>query len=375
MKEKSKKIKVMHIVHSLDIGGLERLVISLIKNSEYGLPIDYAVTCLDNKGILAHELDNLAQVYSLNRLNISFFTLIYRLILVIKKEKIKILHCHNYVPLLTGTIVKVLFFNKLNLIYTDHYQLNTMIKKRDKIIFKYCLKFVNRQVCVSDNLKRYFNKNHYSKRFEVIQNGIQKPVVNPKRISEIRSLILKGEDKFIIGTAVRMAEQKGLTYLISAANLLLKKYKDLLFLMVGDGPLRGALWEQAKAAGIENNFIFTGYKEDAINYISSMDIFVLPSLWEGLPLVLLEASALGKPIVATNVGGNEEIISNDLNGIIVPPANSKALADGIERLYLSHELRKTLSENARESFEKYFNIHILIKKYNTIYMDMTRNID
>ncbi len=137
------------------------------------------------------------------------------------------------------------------------------------------------------------------------------------------------EDGPVIGTVARLVPVKGLHYMINAAPDILRRFPDARFVLVGDGELRQALKAKARALSLDDRVVFSGFREDVPSLIAGMDLFVLPSLNEGLGLVLVMAMALGKPIVATAVGGVPEVLGEGEAGMLVPPRDSRALADAI----------------------------------------------
>jgi glycosyltransferase involved in cell wall biosynthesis len=133
----------------------------------------------------------------------------------------------------------------------------------------------------------------------------------------------------VIGAVARLVPVKGLHYLIDAAPDILRRYPDARFLLVGDGEMRPALKAQARSLGLADRIVFTGFREDVPSVIAGTDIVVLPSVNEGMGRVLVMAMALGKPIVATRVGGVAELLQNGEAGLLVPPRDAAALAEAI----------------------------------------------
>jgi glycosyltransferase involved in cell wall biosynthesis len=158
-----------------------------------------------------------------------------------------------------------------------------------------------------------------------------------------------------IGMIGRFAEQKGHSYFLKAASELVKVEKDIEFVFIGDGPLRPEIEAKVGELGLQNYCKFLGLRSDACDLLQTFDIFVLSSLWEGLPITLLEAQYFGVASVATDVGGNAEVIRNGYNGLLVPPRDPWALASALRRLLLDEELRKRFSLRGKEIFEEKFS--------------------
>jgi glycosyltransferase involved in cell wall biosynthesis len=145
----------------------------------------------------------------------------------------------------------------------------------------------------------------------------------------------------------RLHRQKGLVYLIRAAGRIFNGAPAARIVVVGGGPLEKALQKEIARRGLEGRFHLLGERADSARILSLLDIFVLPSLWEGLPYVLLEAASFGKPIVATAIDGVTEVLQDGQTGLLVPPADSGSLASAVLRLLKDHQLAAELGRSAR----------------------------
>ena len=152
----------------------------------------------------------------------------------------------------------------------------------------------------------------------------------------------------LVITVGRLTEQKGHRYLIDAAPSVLSSHPDTHFLFVGVGELKDGLERQARQAEVSENFHFLGLRGDVPDLLAVADVFVLPSLWEGLSLALLEAMAASKPIVATAVSGTTQVITSNETGLVVPPRDSVALADAIVQMLSDPAQAQAMGEAARQ---------------------------
>jgi len=157
----------------------------------------------------------------------------------------------------------------------------------------------------------------------------------------------------VIGAVARLVPVKGLQYLIDAAPEILRRCPDARFLLVGDGEMRAALRAQADALGLSDRIVFTGFREDIPALIAGMDVFVLPSINEGMGRVLVMAMALGKPIVATRVGGVAELLGDGEAGLLVPPRDPAALAEAATALLRDVTRASALAEAGRRRAPRY----------------------
>jgi len=174
----------------------------------------------------------------------------------------------------------------------------------------------------------------------------------------------------IVGTVARFTEQKGLKYFVQAIKLIKEQIPNCKFIIVGDGELKNSLINSVKNIGVSQDVIFTGYRVDAVSLMSIFDIFVLPSLWEGMPYTILEAMALKKPVVATNVFGNSEIILNGITGNLVPPRDSLAISEAVIRLLKDKEKAKEMGENGFRRVKKNFSAKKMTEKIEQTYLEL-----
>ncbi len=174
-------------------------------------------------------------------------------------------------------------------------------------------------------------------------------------------------DAPVIGVLARLSEQKGLTYLIAAAPAILAQHPQTHIVLVGDGPLREDLVDQARSLGVEQRVHFVGYRSNTVEFLRAMDLFVLPSLYEGMPLSILEAMGAGLPVVATAVDGTPEAVVDGETGYLVPPADPAALATAVNRMLGDRVLAASMGRNGRARAEAHFSETALIDRLGRAY--------
>lgn len=172
----------------------------------------------------------------------------------------------------------------------------------------------------------------------------------------------------VVGTVSRLHRQKGVVYLIRAAARLRDAFPGLKVVCAGGGPLRTSMEKETRKLGLQDTVIFLGETSEALNLISALDVFVLPSLWEGLPFVLIEAAALKKPMVATNVEGNREVIADGETGLLVPARNPAALAEAVLRLIHDRGLASNLAGAARELIPPRYSLSRMLRETEELYL-------
>ena len=283
-----------------------------------------------------------------------------------KETKPNIIHCH--LESVTFHVCRSLFKENLKIIQTIH---STYI--RYPLLQKlYISKKINRYVAISNQVeeKMIGIAGVNNKKIDLIYNGIdigKFSVPNRRFNSTIKTIVAIG----------RLTEAKDHTCLFHAYKLLIEKLlKDNLEVptlnIVGDGELKDKLKNLAKELEINKYVHFSGIISDIPNLLSSSDIYVMSSEWEGLSISLIEALASGIPIVATDAGSNNEIISNMVNGLIVPVKDPQALSRALYKVIIDEELRKKISIAATKSSIN-FDIHKSAMKHESLYEKVNQN--
>ena len=189
---------------------------------------------------------------------------------------------------------------------------------------------------------------------------------SPQEIAEARQELGVAPGEFAVGTVTRLHDSKGNNYLVDAAALVLKERPKAKFFLVGEGPLLPDLQQQAQALGLGDRFVFHGFAKDVAAVVSAVDLSVFPSLWEGTPLTVFEALAMGKPIVATDADGLLDVLTNDHDAVIVPKRDPRALATAIVRMTDDEALRARLGAEARRTGQQY-DIAAFVRKMERLY--------
>ena len=171
----------------------------------------------------------------------------------------------------------------------------------------------------------------------------------------------------LLGTIGRLTEQKGPAYLLRAIQKVQREFPEIRVLLIGDGELRGRLETQVKVLGIESNVIFAGYRKDALQLLAGFDFFVLPSLWEGFGLVLLEAMALKKAIVASAVSAIPESVLDGETGILIPPQEPRQLAKAILALLHDKDLSRAMGESGYSHLQACFSVQKMVSATEVLY--------
>lgn len=214
---------------------------------------------------------------------------------------------------------------------------------------------------IVDKLKRRYPTHSKKLRPMLAYNGIKLP---PS--TSLLPATKTGESEFTIGTVGRLAEQKGYIHLLSALPLVLERHPETGLLFLGDGELRSELEAHTRMLGLGNKVVFAGQVNNVHERLLGFDLFVSSSLWEGLPTVIMEAMAAGLPVVATDIPGTREMINDGVNGRLVPPGDSHALADAINEMIETPHIRQKIANAGRVSV-KQFSIEEIAKTYLKLY--------
>ena len=366
-----KRLKVMIITHDMKIGGLQRVVADIATHLDRNR-FDPSVCALRDGGPIAEELQkNRIRFFNISQKNGGVDYLCFlKLRRLFREEKPDIVHTHNTQPFIDGTIGSILAGVPVR-IHTDHAR--DFPDKRRYMYAEYVMsQFVDRVVAVSEHTKQNLVRFEHidGNKIDLIPNGIDgakyaMPIDRQKKMKELNIPTGKGP---ILGVGVRLSKQKGITYLLKAMKILSADFPNVVLLIAGEGDLRESLEKEAIDLGIEEYVLFLGPRLDVNELLKIFDVYVLPSLWEGMPLVLLEAMAASLPIVATNVGGNPEVVVNKVNGFLVEPGDVRALYQSIKSILKNGELREQFSKSSQERFRQRFNVDVMVKRYERLYL-------
>jgi glycosyltransferase involved in cell wall biosynthesis len=214
---------------------------------------------------------------------------------------------------------------------------------------------------------------HRPRRMEVVPPGIDLDAFSAERCAEPAISELRRDAEQVIGVVARLAPQKAIRSALEAMPHLLSKEPSTRLLVVGEGPSRPALEAQCKRLGISASVTFLGYVSDVATAYAAMDVLVLPSQHEGFGIVLIEAMAMGVPVVATKVRGIEEVVDDGDTGLLVPYDNPQALASNVLRLFDDRDLRTRLKAAARRKVERTYTRERMVRDFEALYADLARS--
>jgi glycosyltransferase involved in cell wall biosynthesis len=241
-----------------------------------------------------------------------------------------------------------------------------------KLIIRLLYKNINISVTVSNKNKEALinNFNFPEHKIKVIYNGVDLDYIknyNREIARELKNKFYINDSAIVFGTVGRLHPQKGHEYLINASKNVIREVSNSVFLVVGKGELKDQLIQKINNNNIQEYYRMAGYQEDLPEILSLIDIFVLSSISEGFPFVVLEAMAAKKPVIATNVGGVPEIITNNVNGILVEPMDPDGLSRAMIVLAKDSKKRISIAENGYKKITDNFSLEKMISATQEIY--------
>lgn len=368
------KINLLHIYQNSKIGGVQQQLLSILKEYDREI-ITPTFCCFAPKGEIGIEIEKLGiDLVALNRSRYNKFSpgILMDLYKLVKKKNIHIIRTHRYRANLYGRLA-AWFAGSPVIIASVHDNYRTDRRLGRRIINRILSKITDRMVAVSEAIKNDIIKydNIEPSKILVIPNGIDTKKFDPERkfINVREELSIKTDD-IVVGFIGRLVPAKGLEYLIDAVLHLKDKYKKLKLIIIGNGSIINDLKDNTRKNKVHKHVIFTGERRDIPDILSCIDIFVMPSVAEGLPNALLEAMAMGKPVVATKVGGIPEVIQNGINGLLVPPHDAGSLAEAIISLIDNDNLAKKIGQASREFILEHYSIRSTVHKWQSLYISI-----
>lgn len=368
---KPKPIRLMQITHDLAIGGLQQVVVNLCRSIDRDR-FHITVLCLRALGPLAEEVEKLGiKVLLLPQKKGTDYLAFLKIAKILSKEKIQVLHTHNTQPLIDGTLAALFSRGRKRIIHTDHAR--EFPDKRRYMFAEWCMShFVCKMVGVSEqttkNLRKY--EKISSQKLTTIENGIDgsRFQIDVDKQSKRKELGIRLAGP-IIGVISRIERVKGTSYLLKVMPEVVAEFPELTLLIVGDGSEKVNLEKEAQQLGISKHVIFTGSRSDIPEIFQVLELYLLPSLSEGLPMGVLEAMAAGCPVIASRVGGIPSATNNGELALLVEPGDLKDLLRAIRILLHNPVEAQERASKMKKAFEDKFSAALMSAKYTLLYGD------
>lgn len=373
--------KILIVTRGDSIGGATEYLLTLIKmlHENYDVEIHMTYSREDIKQYYLKKFDYIMfhHVYIARPIQpVSDITSIVKLKTLIRVENFDVVHTNTTKGGIVGRIAAKLahvpfVFHTVHG-FSFHEQSSTFSIFIQSTIEKVAARCCNYIITVSDFHRDWAIKLGIARKDKIISipNGL-----DPLRVkqSKDRNIMRKElnipSDQIACFTIGRLAKQKGLEYLVQSIELLENKKlnKNYHFYIAGSGELENQLIEQSNALNISNKISFLGYRNDVGDLLNASDLVIIPSLWEGLSISLLEAMASGKAIITTNIGSNISVVEDKTDALLVNTKDSFELYKCIAKLIENDELRKKIANSALNKFNTYFTKDIMLSKYAMFY--------
>jgi len=234
--------------------------------------------------------------------------------------------------------------------------------------------FIDKIVAVSSDIEKLIGEAYGADRVVCIHNGVDLEAMQVTfATAEMRKEWRFDETEVVIGTVGRLVPVKGHIILLEALRILHDSHQNVRLLVIGEGPLRSHLEAEVKRLGLKQVVTFAGHKEQAYDFINMMDIFALPSLHEGIPMVLLEALALKRPVIASRVGGIPEVVLHGHTGLLIDHSNPAELAAGLKIMLQDRSRAAALGMAGRIKVAHEFNALVMASKTCKMYQELRAN--
>jgi len=370
--------KVFYLVDSFNVGGTEVQAVELaLRISTAG----YQVTlgCLRAQGPLLERLkgttiavrefhprggiDSVAGIYQLLRLS-----------RFLRREKFDIVHTHDLwsnllgVPAARLAGIPAIVSSRRDLAHFHWYRGKRRVWLRR--IQNLSGAVLTNASPIRDALVSEDGFHH--EKIRVIHNGVDLEKFHTARNHRDRLFRGAGGGKLVVLVGNMHSDVKGHPWLIASAPAVIREFPSTLFALVGDGERRADFEQQAAELGVKENFLFMGHRADVADILASCDVAVLPSRAEGLPNAVLEYMSAGLPVIVSQVGGNAELVTDGVTGLLVPPENAASLSEALLKLLCDPGLAEQLAQNAREFIVRNFSFERLVNEVDALYSELLR---
>jgi glycosyltransferase involved in cell wall biosynthesis len=316
-------------------------------------------------------------IYNLNKKQGNDFTLPFKIASIIKKEHIDIVHSRGWPAYMEGILAAKLMCRQVKFVFSYHGRTIDdvqYIPKRRLKTQRILSFFVDCIMTLSEEMAKEYASliNINGNVIRVIHNGVDtdKFTIKKKRSDRLRKELNIENDDYVIGFVGRINPVKDLQTLIDSVSIAKTYINSIKLIIVGEGDERPRLQDYVSRNGLENKVIFTGQRDDIADCLSIMDLYIQPSLYEGMSNTIVEAMATRRTVLATNVGGTPELLEHEVDGILFTPGNPEELADYIKYFYDNPEKAYSLANNAYTKAIKQFSIPTMVKNYENLYMGL-----
>lgn len=364
------KSRVLHIITTLDTGGAEHHLLSLLPKLQRK---GYAITLvyLKGAGTLAGRFrEEGIEVINLHMKGVADPSLIWKNYQLVKKGSYEIVHTHLFKADFYGGLA-ARFAGCSRIVCTKHNEDQYLRTPFFAFLARMIAGFNVTVVVISDACGRFMVDvaGIPAQKLRRIYYGIDiaHGVGDDGCLDQVLGELSIADSAPILASVGRLSPQKGQRYLLQAMPILVQRFPSIQLLLVGEGPAREELLRLTQALDLERHVIFTGLRTDVMRLLQAVDVFVLPSLWEGFGLVLLEAMVARRPIVASSVGAIPEIVLDGKTGLLVPPRQPDHLAEAILDLLHNPARAERMGQAGRKRVEAEFSLDRMVAQWDALY--------
>lgn len=354
-------MKIIYLINSFDTGGAEKAMVRICSS----LKDKYKIKC-----VALHKGDgSLVKDLKANNLDYTFFRInkgnspfvvvrdLMSLFKYLRKNRDAVLVCSLFHATIIGRLMGKLAGIRKIINWEHNQNLGGRFRKSiNGLTMLMSSKVIADSKAVYETLR-----NNY----KIKKNKLSYIPIGGIDVSQY-SKHTKKRKELIISSVGRLHEQKGYDLLILVAKQVIQKHPEVIFKIAGEGEEKEKLQKQIKEYNLEKNFILNGFVRDIPAFLADSDIYVQPSRWEGLCMTVVEAMASSLPIVAFNVGGIKESVTNNKNGYLITPYNTKQFQDKLEKLIENNELRQSFGRESRKIAEEKYDIKEMVKKFERL---------
>jgi len=363
--------KVLHVIDSFDLGGAQTFLLEFTRNldrsrfiAEVAAMHGHGVfeSAFQEAGIVTHSLSpgKWPPLYLPNFLEL------------MRRGKFDILHFHLFGANLCAKPLAILAGHPAIIV---HDQCNDASREERRLLLAadaLANRGASRVIAVSESVRRYLldREGLDDEGVAMIPNGVDATTFHPPGDEERRAARLKmglPEGNFVIGGVGRLVAQKNFSLFLEVAATVIKSHPEVNFLIAGSGPLEGELHRQVQALGLTGKVFFSGHVTDRLALFHALDALLMPSIFEGTPMTLLEAMASGLPVVASSVDGIGEVCTHGVDALLVRQGDGKGFLHALQRILDDDTLGKRLGANARQTILARYEIRMLTRKIEDLY--------
>ena len=372
-------MKILHLISSSGLLGAERVLLELAEHSRRaGLKVSIGVFENNQNPNLdlaqyARAMDFDVQIFPCNGRwdNHTVQTIEDYMV----NNGIQVLHSHNYKSNFYAW--KSLSNNNVKWVVTNHGRRSSPKLTLYNFLDGFVVRHADRVVAVSRKIARKMRFAGIAQgKILLIENGIDlERFTNNAPPEAIKESLGIEKDALVVGTIGALTKEKGHQYLLRAVLKVIRIYPQAIFLLVGDGIERPSLEKTVSSLGIKDSVIFAGMRKDVPKILSIFDVFVLPSLNEGLPMALLEAQGAQIPVIASYVGAIPDVLQDGVTGVLIPPKDPQAIAEAIIMILSDKQLASRIAKKGFERVRDNFSAERMARKYLSLYYELLSSVN